>query len=148
MPIRCRITGINGSALLEMSGVIWERIPQVTPAQRSRSGPFAFFFFSLAFDLREVPDDPLQMAWMRFAAHCLPRYQPLSPCYHPPPTTTTTHTHTRLRANRQGKELARVQQPRVCVSAAGEALPQAAQGWCSATGPNSKECFKWRAQIQ
>lgn len=83
---------------------------------KQQKGPLCFFlsfFFGehayLAFDLRAVRGDPLQMAWMRSAAHCLPRYEPLSPCYHPPLHHPHTLTHTSHRANQQGKELAHVQ---------------------------------------
>lgn len=72
MPIRCGITWINGSALEEMCRVIQEEILQVTQAKEIKA---ALWFASLsAFDLRAVRENSPQMACMRFAAHCSPRY--------------------------------------------------------------------------
>lgn len=111
---------------------------------KQQKRPFCFFFLSLL-RLTSERYPTIRCRWPECASLLIacPGTNRCHPVTTPPPTTTTTtHMHTRLRANRQGKELARVQQPWVCVSAAGEALPQAAQGRCSATGPNSKECFK------
>lgn len=99
MPIRCRITGINGSALLEMSCMRsymrGDTAGHFGTKERSfMQWPFAFLAHaSLAFDLWALREAPLQMAWMCFAAHCSPRYQPLSPCYSPaPPPQSDSHT--------------------------------------------------------
>lgn len=90
MPIRCKITWTNGPALDGIWGVTWEEILQVTWAKEIKA---VLWFASLsAFDLWAVTRYSLQMACMRLAAHCSPRYHRchlVTPNSHTPVTQPT-----------------------------------------------------------
>lgn len=137
MPIRCGITWINGSALEEMCGVTREEILQVTQAKEIKAAPW---FASLsAFDLRAVRENSPQMACMRFAAHCSPRYHR---CHLVTPPTHTHQSQSQLTGLRVG----------TCPTALGlhwrssgtsyRADLRRRQGQRSASAANAKECFK------
>lgn len=153
MPIRCRITGINGSALLQMSRVIWERIPQVTPAQRSRNSPFAFFFLLNTPLLRLTSEryEAIRCRWPECASLLIacPGTNRCHPVTTLPTTTYTAHadSHTPYSGPTNGEKSWHVSNsPGSASVQPEEGLSSEARGLCSATSPNSKECFEWRAQ--